>query len=219
MILWVKGLSVFGNWRSYLNWRYRTDPKHWYRTFNKYRNRGADPHWFNADPDTDPDPVFLWPKIEKKITAGNLFFIFLIKNCKLRYCNQLFGRNGVTRWSHSASTTSGGAATRIPTRRIRSWDRVEHAPPPTSPCRSEITGQRERKSGSVGQCFGSESGLDPDSISSVDADSEFRLGYGSTDVIESGSGSRRAKWRTKIKLSAFWRLRLLFGRGDEENVH
>ena len=76
MIFWVKSLSVFGNWRSYLNWRYRTDPKHWYRTFNKYRNRGADPHWFNADPDTDPDPVFLWPKIEEKKLLLEIYFLF-----------------------------------------------------------------------------------------------------------------------------------------------
>ncbi len=48
--------------------------------------RVSDPHWFNADPDTDPDPAFFliadpdpgsgsrvwWPKIEKKFTAGNL---------------------------------------------------------------------------------------------------------------------------------------------------
>ncbi len=43
--------------------------------------RVSDPHWFNADPDTDPDPAFfiiadpdsgsgsrlLWPKIDKKL--------------------------------------------------------------------------------------------------------------------------------------------------------
>ncbi len=67
-----------------------------------------------------------------------------------------------------------------------------------SPCRSEITGQRERKSGSVGQCFGSGSGLDPDSISSVDADSEFRLGYGSTDVIEPESGLDHYSYRSVV---------------------
>ncbi len=59
--------------------------------------RVLDPHWFNADPDTDPDPAFFliadpvpgsgskvwWSKIGKKLTTRNLIFIFLIKNCNL----------------------------------------------------------------------------------------------------------------------------------------
>jgi hypothetical protein len=99
MIFWVKSLSVFGNWRSYLNWRYRTDPKHWYRTFNKYRNRDADPHWFNADPDTDPDPEFLWPKIEKKIYCWKFIFYFLDQKLQVAVINCLAGlawRAGLT---------------------------------------------------------------------------------------------------------------------------
>ncbi len=54
--------------------------------------RVSDPHWFNADPDTDPDPAFFQIadpdsgsgilKLTKFI-AGNLISIFLIKNCNL----------------------------------------------------------------------------------------------------------------------------------------
>jgi hypothetical protein len=54
--------------------------------------RVSDPHWFNADPDTDPDPAFLpiadpdpgsgsrvwWPKIEKKIIARNLISTYFL---------------------------------------------------------------------------------------------------------------------------------------------
>jgi hypothetical protein len=50
--------------------------------------RVSDPHWFNADLDpADPDSGsgcrVWWPKIEKKLMAGNLIYIFLIKNCNL----------------------------------------------------------------------------------------------------------------------------------------
>ncbi len=49
-----------------------------------YPDPNADPDpdpYPNADPDLDPvpDPRFWWPKIGKKITAGNFLFIFLIK--------------------------------------------------------------------------------------------------------------------------------------------
>ncbi len=55
--------------------------------------RVGNPHWFTADPDTDPDPAFFLIadqhpdpgyddlKLRKKIIAVNLIFIFLIKNC------------------------------------------------------------------------------------------------------------------------------------------
>ncbi len=49
--------------------------------------RVSDPHWSNADPDTDPDPAFfliaLMIQNWKKFTTRNLIFIFLIKNCNL----------------------------------------------------------------------------------------------------------------------------------------
>jgi hypothetical protein len=68
-------------------------------------DRVSDPHGFNADPDTDPDPAFFLiadpdsgsgsliripdpnPGIDdlklKKLKFGNLISIFLIKNCNL----------------------------------------------------------------------------------------------------------------------------------------
>jgi len=62
-------------------------------------SRVSDPHWFNADPDTDPDPVFFliadpdsgsririqgWmTQSWKKFIAGTLIYIFFIKNCNL----------------------------------------------------------------------------------------------------------------------------------------
>jgi hypothetical protein len=66
-----------------------------------YLGRVSDPHWFNADPDTDPDLAFFLIadpecgsgsripdpdlgfddlKLKIKIIAGNLISIFLIKN-------------------------------------------------------------------------------------------------------------------------------------------
>jgi len=59
-------------------------------------NRVADPHWFNADRDTDPDPAFFiiadpdpvldtgfwWLKIEKNLKLKKIY-IFLIKNCNI----------------------------------------------------------------------------------------------------------------------------------------
>ncbi len=55
--------------------------------------RVSDPHWFNADPDTDPDPAFLliadpdsgsgsrvwWPKIEKNYSWKKIKFFFWLK--------------------------------------------------------------------------------------------------------------------------------------------
>jgi hypothetical protein len=56
--------------------------------------RVSDPHRFNADPDTDPDPAFFLiadpdsdPGFDdlkmKKIYSWKFNFIFLIKNCHL----------------------------------------------------------------------------------------------------------------------------------------
>ncbi len=64
--------------------------------------RVSDPHWFNADPDTDPDPAFfsncgsgfripdpgsgsrlLWPKIDKKLLLKKKIKKFWIKNYNL----------------------------------------------------------------------------------------------------------------------------------------
>ncbi len=54
--------------------------------------RVSDPHWFNADPDTDPDPAFFLiadpdPGFDdlklKKITAEKKINFFLIKNYNL----------------------------------------------------------------------------------------------------------------------------------------
>ncbi len=56
------------------------DSSHQKRT-SSISNRVSDPHWFNADPDTDPDPAFFliadpdpgygsrvwWSKIEKNL--------------------------------------------------------------------------------------------------------------------------------------------------------
>ncbi len=60
----------------------------------KKKTRVSYPHWFYADPDTDPDPTFFliadpdpgfdYQKLKKKnFIAGNLISIFLIKNCNL----------------------------------------------------------------------------------------------------------------------------------------
>ncbi len=72
--------------------------------------RVSDPHWFNADPDTDPDPAFFliadpdsgsgsriripdpdpgsgsrvwWPKTEKKLQLKKKLIFFWIKNYNL----------------------------------------------------------------------------------------------------------------------------------------
>ncbi len=57
------------------------------------KSRVSDPHWFNADPDTDPDPAFfliadpdsgsgsrlLWPNIDKKLLLKKTLNLFVSK--------------------------------------------------------------------------------------------------------------------------------------------
>ncbi len=62
----------------------------WLFIFEKWckNSRVSDPHWFNADPDTHPDPAFFLiadPDPNPQFTAGNYIYFFLSKIAIYRY--------------------------------------------------------------------------------------------------------------------------------------